>query len=159
MKNQMVVQIPLQLWRLTWEGLKKRSYGDVESLCIWAGKRSQDLGVVSDVMFLDGIVGVEAFPLFHRISREATAEIFAAIRAKGLQLIADVHTHPEHWVGLSETDREHPFEYRVGFVSIVLPHFATSEPAIRSIGMHRYEGNLQWYELDDAEKQKYLEVK
>ena len=153
-----IVRIKHNLWKLTWEGLCQRSDGRIESLCIWAGQRSPDVSVVTEVIFLDGIEGVEGFEFFHRITREATAHIFSILKDKGLQIIADVHTHPDEWVGLSETDREHPLEYRVGFISIVLPHFGRSEPRTADIGMHRYEGNHQWHELNEVEKSNALEL-
>ena len=153
-----IVRIKSDLWKLTWEGLSKRSDGRIESLCIWAGQRSPDVSVVTEVIFLDGIEGVEGFALFHRITREATAQIFAILKDKGLQIVADVHTHPGDWVGLSDTDREHPLEYRVGFISIVLPYFGRTDPMQEDIGMHRYEGNHQWHHMDEAEKLSTLVV-
>lgn len=152
------IHIPKVLWNLTWNGLKERSSGEVEALCIWAGKRDGNGSRVQEVMFLDSINGVEAYPLFHRISREATAEIFKYLSSKKLQIIADVHTHPDEWVGLSKIDREHPLEYRVGFTSLVLPHFGDVEPSISGLGMHRYLGNLKWHELTIEEKKQFLNL-
>ena len=152
------IRIKSELWRQTWEGLSERSRGQIESLCIWAGRRTHESSEVTEVIFLDGIGGVEGFALFHRITREAVGEIFAILKDKGLQIIADVHTHPEEWVGLSRTDREHPLEYRIGFVSIVLPHFGRAEHNKSGIGMHRYKGNHQWHELSLSEKSESLKL-
>ena len=100
-----------------------------------------------EVVFLDDFPGVEGFARFHKVSREAVTALFRYLQQKNLQLIADVHSHPGTWVGLSEIDMEHPLEFRVGFLSLVLPSYATPKPDIGTVGVHEYIGNMEWETL------------
>lgn len=144
--------IPHNLWQLTWAGLAQRGSGKVEAFCVWAGDRTSSSLQVKEVIFLDDLPGVQGFPLFHKISREAVARLFEILKSKSLDLIADVHTHPEEWVDLSQIDQENPLEYRVGFYSVVLPYFGKSDPSLDLTGLHRYTGSLKWKTLSAQEK-------
>lgn len=152
------IRISQELWTKTWSGLRERGAAKREALCVWAGDRQHLPWEVTDVIFLGDLPGVEGFALFHRISREAVTQLFGLLQAKGLDLIADVHTHPADWVGLSETDQEHPLEYRIGFISVVLPNYATSEPLLEAAGVHEYTGSMKWKTLELAETKERIQI-
>lgn len=135
------------LWKATWQGLSARSGGARESACVWAGDRPQDIWRVRSVYFLEDLGPVTAGPLHHRASRACTANLFWNLRQHGESIVADVHCHPEEWVDLSPTDEEHPIEFRIGLLAIVLPHFARGAPSLGDIGVHEYLGTSAWRRL------------
>lgn len=145
------VYIHRDLWKLTWSGLKGRSGGARESACVWAGARLEEVWRVRSVYFLDDLGPVSAGPLHHRASRACTANLFSALREHGESIIADVHCHPEEWVDLSPTDEDHPIEFRIGLLALVLPHFASAEPDLRGVGVHEYLGSSAWRRLSVAQ--------
>lgn len=150
-----VMSISPELWQRTWMKLRSHGDGQREAACVWAGVRSEHEERVTEVIFLDDLSGVEAFPLQHKTTRKATAALFAQLRDKKLSIIADVHTHPGDWVDLSWIDKAHPIEYRPGLTAIVLPNYATTEPSLETIGIHSYLGDGQWRQLEgDQAKSK-----
>lgn len=145
--NKPEILISTTQWKETWAGLKIRGQESREALCVWAGDRKSQPWKVLEVVFLDDFPGVEGFARFHRVSREAVTALFRCLHQKNLQLIADVHSHPGSWVGLSDIDMEHPLEFRVGFLSLVLPSYAIPKPDIGAVGVHEYIGNMEWKTL------------
>jgi hypothetical protein len=103
------------------------------------------------VLFLDDFGDTERRQGYHRSTREAVAAAFDRLRETGQVIVADVHTHPEAWVGLSGLDMAHPIEFRVGLLAIVIPHFALGGPTVGSIGVHRYLGQGEWRSLRPQE--------
>ncbi|MGH3302825.1 MAG: hypothetical protein ACRDOK_14300 [Streptosporangiaceae bacterium] len=68
----------------------------------------------------------------------------ATCRRDGLQIAADIHTHPGRWVGQSQTDATHPMVALPGHVAIIAPHFAQRAVQLTDLGVHHYQGNGQW---------------
>lgn len=68
----------------------------------------------------------------------------ATCRRDGLQIVADIHTHPGRWVGQSHTDAAHPMVALPGHVAIIAPHYARRAVKLTDLGVHHYHGNGQW---------------
>lgn len=156
MKQPLV--IPSRLWDETQRGLGERSQGRRESACIWAGQRSPEQCVVQEVVFLDDLPGVRGRSLQHRTPKHALDQLFQILREKGLQIVADVHTHPHDWVDLSRVDQRNPIEHRIGLIAIILPDYAQRAISLVDIGVHEYLGSYQWRRLPRLEVQSRLLV-
>lgn len=61
----------------------------------------------------------------------------------GLQVVADVHTHPLG-PAQSPTDRAHPIVSVTGHVALIVPHFALRDPRPADLGVHVFLGAGQW---------------
>lgn len=62
-----------------------------------------------------------------------------------LKVLADVHTHPKGWTGLSELDIAHPMLHQRGHIGLIVPHFAQRQNAtLKGVGVHEYLGNKEW---------------
>lgn len=136
--------VPSALWSATWNGLRVRGGGRREAACVWAGTRDGGVERACEVIFLDDLPGTVGRRLQHRTSRAAVAMLLQRARELGLVIVGDVHTHPSDWVDLSDVDRAHPIEYRVGLVALVLPEFAMGTPDIGLVGVHEYSGDGHW---------------
>ena len=157
MIDQFIIEIPGRLWTETIDGLRKRSKGR-EAACIWAGSRRSGVQEVKKVFFLDDLVGVKGFARRHNVSRNAINQLFEMLRDKKLSIIADLHTHPGTWVGLSEVDMSHPLEYRIGIIMAVIPYYAAVPIEIENIGVHEYCGNGRWRQLLPQEVKKKIKI-
>ena len=74
--------------------------------------------------------------------------------ATGLQVVADVHTHPKG-PAQSISDRAHPIVSVAGHVALIVPYFSMQDPRPIDLGVHIFEGNRRWRSLfakeaDDA---------
>ena len=64
-------------------------------------------------------------------------------RKSALQVIGDVHTHPEGHISQSEIDQRHPMIPVVGHTAIIVPNFArTPWWSLRAVGVYEYCGNF-----------------
>lgn len=123
-----------------------------EAIGYWTGTFSGDDAYVSNVLFpnkfvknrLDswGYVKVELNVAF-RIGQEIyKLEQF---------LLIQLHTHP----GIafhSYTDDRYPISHKIGFISIVIPHFAKYPMSdLSTWKVYEYQGTANWRELDETE--------
>lgn len=141
------IQISRVLFEETWAGLNRIGRGATEAVAVWGGTRGSQIEVVKKVYYIDQ-GGVLRRQRLHRIPAEEINNLFSRLRADGLSIIADVHTHPSEWVGLSPVDEANPTEFRIGFVSVVIPSFGSGTASVREIGFHVYEGDGEWRDVD-----------
>ena len=64
-------------------------------------------------------------------------------RETGLQVVADVHTHPGA-ARQSDTDRRNPMIATTGHFALIVPHFAVRVPTNAELGLYEYMGAHQW---------------
>ena len=64
--------------------------------------------------------------------------------SENLRVIADVHTHPNSWVGQSCTDQRHPMIARPGHIALIVPAYATRPVRTHAVGVHLYQGDDGW---------------
>jgi proteasome lid subunit RPN8/RPN11 len=148
------VIIPEKIWAETWLGLRQRGGGMVESAAVWGGRREESNEIVEAVYYLDDLAGNIQRTGYHRVSTKALEKFFNQLHKDRRVIVGDVHTHPTHWVGLSEIDRDHPIEFRKGLYAVVLPSYAIPAPSLQSAGVHQYKGDGRWRMLRQSEKKK-----
>lgn len=139
-----VIKISSSLWQKTQKGLATRGAGERESACLWVGQRGKEIWLVKGIIFLDDIPGTISNRRYHHTPKEVVNKIYQVLRNEGLQIIADVHTHPGGNVEMSNLDKNHPIEYRIGLLSIILPNFGFAPVTLRNTGFHEYLGNDKW---------------
>ena len=70
----------------------------------------------------------------------------------GLQVVADVHTHP---MGPTQSvsDRAHPMVSVAGHVALIVPWFAMRDPMPVDLGVHVFHGSGRWTSMfgEDAQ--------
>jgi proteasome lid subunit RPN8/RPN11 len=153
------LHVTRSLFEATWLGLQRRSQGAQETACVWLGNQDGEREIATEIVFLDDLPGTVGRRLQHRTSREAVRILIDRARELGLTIVGDVHTHPGQWVDLSEVDRAHPIEYRIGLLALVFPSFAQGSPWLDGVGVHEYLGSGQWtrFEGDDVASRLQLE--
>ncbi|MEQ6390317.1 Mov34/MPN/PAD-1 family protein [Bacillaceae bacterium S4-13-58] len=139
-----ILHIPQSIWSKTQTGLASRGAGKRESACIWVGHREKHRWIVKGIIFLDDIPGTIANKRFHHTPNVVIQQIYELLRKEGFQIIADVHTHPALNVEMSELDKSHPTEFRIGFLSLILPNYGYPPITLKNIGFHEYLGNDKW---------------
>jgi proteasome lid subunit RPN8/RPN11 len=138
--------------------LQRRSADENEAACVWLGTRSSDLERALEVVFLDDLPGTVGRRLQHRTSRQAVDMMLEFARTKRMSIVGDLHTHPSEWVDLSEVDRVHPIEYRVGLLALVLPSCAQGLPDLTRTGVHEYIGAGNWKMFNPRDHVMRLEI-
>lgn len=77
-----------------------------------------------------------------------TADGYTALatlcRRDGLQVIADIHTHPLFNVGQSPTDAGHPMSALAGHIALIAPRYAGGVTSSADLGVHVLQAAGQW---------------
>lgn len=138
------LRIPRSLWDRLVAELHARTEGEShESGAFLLGHTTEQGRRVTDVLYFDDL-----HPEVHaggvvELPAAAFRTLWAIVRERGVQVVADVHVHP-YSAGQSWIDRKNPLIATRGHVAIILPNFA--RPRIRrwSVGVYVYEGDHQW---------------
>lgn len=81
---------------------------------------------------------------------EETARAWDYCYRNGVQVVADVHTHPAG-PQQSRSDREHPIVSLAGHVALIVPHFSLRNPQPADLGVHIFLGQGRWRSLFGAD--------
>jgi len=140
-------------------GLRNRSAGWRESACVWSGSRDEvtHIGRVARVTFHHDVADDRATALSLELSESAKFTLYQRLASSGETLLALLHTHPNDWVGLSEIDMRNQLGSRIGFWSIVLPHYAARDADPRVIGFH-VRCQRGWQQLSDLEASERFHI-
>jgi hypothetical protein len=146
------LRIDWVLAQVAWRELRRRAGGVRESGAFLLASASapsmaDGAAVVRRAVYYDDL---DPRCLTGGISLAGTAydRLWRMCDADHLSVVADVHTHPEGWVGQSPMDTRNPMIGSRGHLAIIVPNFASSKCAIEGMGIYRYAGNHEWTTLD-----------
>ena len=139
--------------RLTWFGwwqlmrqLRHRGGGVRESGAFLLGRTSGLGGEITEFVFYDDI-DPHALSQGHvHLAGAALNRVWDCCAASGLEVLADVHTHPSG-SGQSHSDQRHPMIAIKGHTALIIPDFASSMRNLRGIGVYRHLGACNWISL------------
>ena len=132
-------------WRLMRQ-LRLRGAGIRESGAFLLGSRTVTGGWVTDFVFYDDIDPYALAQGHVHLAGAALNRVWDRCSATGLEVIADVHTHPGS-SGQSLSDQNHPMIAIRGHTALIVPNFASSVLNLRGIGMYRHLGARKWISL------------
>lgn len=138
------LRMPRALWDLLVVELHARTDGEShESGAFLLGHLTEHGRRVTDVLYFDDLHPDAHARGVVELPAAAFRVLWAIVRERGVQVVADVHVHP-HSAGQSRIDRQNPLIATRGHVAIILPNFA--RPRIRrwSVGVYVYEGDHRW---------------
>ena len=151
------LEIPRAVLEASWRHVARRGSGRHEAIVIWAG-RVAHAGARVVTAVAPPPEDVQASARLHRLNTRAHASMSRWMERHGLLALAQVHTHPDSWVGHSETDDAYPFAPDDGFLSIVWPRYALGAVAPMSEwGVHERRDDT-WYQLLPSEVLRRLFV-
>ena len=139
------ISVPVLLWVRLLRELRRRGAGHRESGAFLLGHRRGARGLITAFTCYDDL-DPDACQFgaitFHA---DGYAALWEHCRKKELQVIGDVHTHPEGSIGQSEIDHRHPMIPVVGHTAIIVPNFArTPWWSLQAVGVYEYLGNFEW---------------
>jgi hypothetical protein len=134
---------PSALWRAVLAELHRRGHQRHESGCFLLGCANGARRHVHDVVYYDDLDPDAYASGVCVLHGPAFAKLWKLCRAKGLTVVADVHTHPGA-AFQSTSDRTNPMVAREGHVAIIIPNFATAPVCPAELGIYEYRGNHAW---------------
>jgi hypothetical protein len=143
------------VWNRLTEGLHRRGGGVHESGAFLLGSRAGERRNVTDFVFYD-----ELDPQAYRtgvcvLHADAFSKLWSICRARGLTVVADIHTHPGA-AFQSHSDRTNPMVARDGHIAIIAPDFAAPPVPWDRLGIFEYRGSHQWTDCSPVRRQGFL---
>jgi proteasome lid subunit RPN8/RPN11 len=139
------IEVPILLWRRLVLDLRRQGGGRRESGAFLLGRPKRGVGCVTRFVCYDQL-DPDAYQsgaiTFHDVGYAA---LWRRCRETGLEVLADVHTHPGEHVGQSGTDRENPMVPNIGHTAMIVPNFArTRWWSLTAVGVYEYLGSFRW---------------
>lgn len=156
----MMIEVPelrLSIW--TWSRLmrelRRRGEGRRESGAFLLGKTEGDRVRVSRFVCYDDLDPRSLDKAFISFASHGYPKLWEHCRAAGLDVVADIHTHPGGNTGLSMTDRQHPMLPNPGHYALIVPSFAGGPVwSSRGVSIHRYLGGMDWQSWHGSDPQR-----
>ena len=138
--------LPYRIWWRLFRELRRRG-GDVrESGAFLLGRRGGRSATVMGLAFYDDIDPGALSTGIVRLSGHAMNGVWETCSEQGLEVLADIHTHPGG-AGQSASDRDHPMVSMRGHLALIAPNFACSPFDLAGVGVYRYAGSKRWEDL------------
>jgi proteasome lid subunit RPN8/RPN11 len=137
------VRCPRQRWKAILAELNRRGEGRHEAGAFLLGIDDGIRKEVLDVVYYDELDPAAYSSGVCILYAEAFAKLWTLCRARGLTVVADVHTHPGG-AGQSSSDEANPMVARKGHVAIIVPDFAAAPVNLRRLGVYEYCGSHRW---------------
>jgi len=127
----------------TFRALQECGRGECECAVYWTGPAEGDL-----VNSFEHPLHKRS-PYGYEVDDSWLTEFWKRLAASRRSIKVQVHTHPGEAFH-SETDNEWPIVSQVGFVSIVIPDFASGEPSLDSAWVGCLQADGKWRRLASA---------
>lgn len=141
----LIISLPLW-WRLVRE-LRRRGGGVTESGAFILGRCDDGAARARSLVFYDDIDPDALKSGIVRLSGKAMNAVWETCAREGVEVLADVHTHPEG-AGQSRSDQEHPMVATQGHIALIIPNLARSAFDLAGVGHYRYQGAKRWSALE-----------
>jgi hypothetical protein len=127
----------------TFRTLRECGRGECECAAYWTGPAAENL--------VDGIEHPihTRSPFGYEVDDNWLTEFWRRLAASKRSVKVQIHTHPGHAFH-SAIDDEWPIVSQVGFVSIVIPEFASGEPSLERAWVGYLQEDGKWRRLTSA---------
>jgi proteasome lid subunit RPN8/RPN11 len=122
--------------------LRERGQGHRESGAFLLGHLRRDTRVIESFIPYDAVdpAALRGHIVFDGSHMDL---VWAECRRRGLQVVADVHTHPGGF-GQSDIDRANPMIPERGHIALIVPSFANRLYLPGEIGIYEFRGRDGW---------------
>ena len=138
---------PLEFRPGVWEGLmadlRERGRGRRESGAFLLGRRSDSTKVVEQWLPYEELDSGALKFEYVRLGTSAFSRLWEECVSRGLEVVADVHTHPK-LPGQSPSDRANPMISLAGHIALIVPWFARGPVRPSDVSVNVYLGAGNW---------------
>ena len=144
-------------WEQMIDELHQRGERRRESGAFLLALRGDTSGYVSKIVYLDDLDPNCLVGGIH-FDGKAYSKLWSICDDESLQVIADIHTHPQDWVEQSKTDRANPMVSRNGHLGLIAPNFASGNISPADLGVHEYRSEAGWQSFLDQDAERLIYV-
>lgn len=139
-----LLEIPHGLYNSLIVDLAKSGQGIKESGAFLLGTLDGQRRCITSYLMYDKVAPLSSSQhAYVALTAEEMARAWEHCYEVGLQVVADVHTHP-FGPAQSNSDRAHPIVSLAGPVALIVPYFAKGSPQPRDLGVHLFDGCGRW---------------
>lgn len=139
------IRIPVRLWARLLRDLRRKGKGRGESGAFLLGRDDKRQARVAAYLCYDDIDPAAYQGGAIQFHANGYAALWEHCKKKGLQVLADAHTHPGPNVGQSPIDQRHPMVPVIGHTAMIIPNFGnTGWWSLGAVGVYEYLGNFKW---------------
>lgn len=152
MASNQKIEISRLLWMRLVGDMRARGRGQRESGAFLVGKKGAAKRAVVGYFCYDDL-DPKALTGIVEFHRAGLSKLWDICKDRGLQVLADVHTHPGKDVRQSSIDKANPMLPVRGHVALIMPKFGkTSLWSLAPVGIHRFVGGGQWESFNPADE-------
>ena len=122
--------------------LRERGQGRQESGAFLLGREIDGVRVIEDFILYDD-VDPNALRGIIMFDGSKMDKVWQRCEATGLQVVADVHTHP-YGYQQSHIDQANPMIPQSGHIAMIVPNFAQQLFGPEQVGIFEYRGKGRW---------------
>ena len=123
--------------------LAVRGDGRRESGAFLLGRRRGRRPLVTRAVYFDDLEPDSLTGAVH-LTTTAYSRLWNICRDLGVEVLADVHTHPGKCVLQSHVDEENPLIAQRGHLAIIIGQYAQQHADLRDVGIYEYRGDDGW---------------
>lgn len=141
-----VLRIPAKRWRTMLDELAARGGGQKESGAFLLGRRGGRRPKVTHVAYFDDVEPASLNGAVH-LTTVGYTRLNALCRQLGVEVLADIHTHPGDYICQSSIDEDNPLVAIPGHLAIIVGEYAQYGATLADVGCYRYDGDDGWTTL------------
>jgi proteasome lid subunit RPN8/RPN11 len=144
-----------RLWRRIHDELRRRGRGSRESGAFLLGSQQNGRRSILDVVYYDDVAPDSLRFGAILVPSRAYSKLWEECRHRGLEVVADVHTHPGG-AYQSSIDSAHPMISERGHVAFIIPTFAMGPAMSVDLGVYEYQGAGSWRDFSGPSATRYF---
>lgn len=113
---------------------------------------------VEDVIYYDDLDPHALEAGYVVLHADAFCQLWDRCNARNLQVVADIHTHPE-LARQSRIDQVNPMIQVRGHLALILPRYAKQPFGMDEVGMYHYRGSYAWDDIGFSRIHHHLLVR
>lgn len=141
-----LLRIPAKRWRSVLDELAIRGGGYRESGAFLLGRRRGRRPKVTHIAYFDDLEPGSLNGAVH-LTTAGYTRLNRLCSGLGVDVLADIHTHPGQHIHQSSIDEDNPLVAVQGHVAIIVGHFAQNGADLADVGCYRYDGDDGWAKL------------
>jgi hypothetical protein len=152
-----VLQLPRSSAQEAIDWLYRAGTQSVEGVALFAGVRKGDTFIIKRTIIPEQSAGNIEGGLIYVVGGEELHRIGLELFDAGLQIFAQIHSHPGAAYH-SDTDDAYPIVTVIGGLSMVVPNFARGGIKLSSWAVYRLLPGMRWTEMNLNEKENFIEI-
>ena len=132
------------VWGALMRDLHLRGHDERESGAFLLGSITDTARIVREWLPYDELDPSSLEFAYVRLGTSAFSRLWSECSARGLEVVADIHTHPLG-PGQSLSDRANPMISLAGHVALIAPNFARGDIRPEDVSVNVYLGAGRWH--------------